>query len=106
VIPDEVEALQAARMTAALTLGNDIIGLRHAAQRFAMTSELEPAMIAIAAGDSRTAVRALERFDQVLLKLPVERFTARLISRARGTILSAAESLTQHSAWFDTVLHG
>jgi hypothetical protein len=57
-------------MTAALTVGDEIVRLRRIARRFAMDAVLEPAMTAIAAGDSSTAVRELERFDRALAKLP------------------------------------
>jgi uncharacterized membrane protein YccC len=103
-IPPSVDALQAARMTAALTVGDEIVRLRRVARRFAMDAVLEPAMTAIAAGDSHTAVRELEHFDRELTKLPNPQLGTKPISRARGAILSMSESLTQHATWFDTEL--
>jgi uncharacterized membrane protein YccC len=101
-IPDSVEPLQAARMTAALTVGNEIVRLRRVAQRFAICHVLRPAMAAIAAGDSSTAVYELIRFDSALTALPEARLGSRTLKHARGTILSMSESLTQHAAWFDS----
>jgi uncharacterized membrane protein YccC len=100
-VPDSIEMLQAARLSAALSLGGDIIRLRHIAGRWGLCSELEAAMAAIGAGNSAAAIHALTRFDRVLADVPNARAGARLRLRARGTILSARESLAQHSSYFD-----
>jgi len=103
-IPESVEALQAARLTAALTVGKEIVKLRRIAEHFGISAVLEPAMCAIAAGHSGTAVHELQRFDQALAELPAARLRARPRLRARGTVLSMSESLTQHATWFDARL--
>jgi hypothetical protein len=100
-IPVSVKSLQAARMTAALTVGSEIVRLRRIAQRFAIGDVLEPAMAAVAAGDSGAAVRELARFDKALVNLSDARPEMKPISRARGTVLSMSESLMRHAAWFD-----
>ena len=100
-IPDSVDTLQAARMTAALSVGGEIIRLRHIAHRFAIAAELEPALTAIAAGKSGAAIRALNRFDQALAVLPAGLPGAKPRARARGTILSIAGSLARHASFFD-----
>jgi uncharacterized membrane protein YccC len=100
-IPDSVDTLQAARMTAALSVGTDIIRLRRIAHCFGYDTGLQAALTAIAAGDCSTAIDALQRFDRTLAALPVAQPGARLRLRVRGTILSVSDSLTQHASYFD-----
>jgi len=100
-IPDSVDTLQAARLTAALSVGREVIRLRRIARRFARDAELQAAMTAIAAGDSGAAVCELDRFDRILAELPAAQPGAALRMRARGTIRSIADSLTRHASYFD-----
>jgi hypothetical protein len=93
--------LQAARLAAALSVGSEIIRLRRIANRFGVGAELEPAMTAIADGDSFGAIRALDRFDRALANLPAAQPGSRLRLRLRGTIRSIADSLTRHASYFD-----
>ncbi len=58
-IPNSVDTLQGARLAAVLSIGIDIIRLRRIAHRFAVSAKLNAAMAAIAAGDSRAAIREL-----------------------------------------------
>jgi hypothetical protein len=88
-------------MTAALSLGREIIRLRHIARRFGAGAELEPAMTAIAAGDSLRAIRALGRFDQALAMLPATQPGVKARLRARGTIRTMTELLRRHADYFD-----
>jgi len=97
-IPDSADTLHAARMTAVLSVGNEIIRLRRIVPRFACVAELEAVTSAIAAGDSSAAIREL---DRVLAALPTSWPGARLRLRARGTTLSIADSLTRHASFFD-----
>jgi len=100
-IPDSVDALQAARMTAALSVGTEIIRLRRIAHCFGDDTGLQAALTAIATGDSSTAIDALQHFDRALAALPVTQPGARLRLRVRGTILSVSDSLTRHASYFD-----
>jgi uncharacterized membrane protein YccC len=101
-IPGSVDVLQAARLAAALSVGSEVIRLRRIACRFALGAELAAAMAAIAGGDSSAAIHELDRFDRALAGLPDTRPGARLRLRARGTVRSIAETLTQHASYFDT----
>jgi uncharacterized membrane protein YccC len=103
-IPEAVDMLQAARLAVALSVGSEIIRLRRIAGRFALDAALEPAMRAIAAGDSGSAIRELDRFDQALAAVPADRPGARLRLRARGTIRAIIDSLRQHAAYFDAAV--
>jgi hypothetical protein len=100
-LPNSVDLLQAARLAAALSVGAEIIRLRRIAARFALGTALEPAMAAIAEGDSTAAVRELDRFDRVLADVPTARPGGRLRLRARATIRSVVNSLTHHATYFD-----
>jgi len=101
VLPDLVDPLQGARLGAALSVGSGIIRLRRIARRFGLDAELREAMAAIAAGDSAAGIRELERFDRALAELPAAVPGVRLRARTRGTILSVADSLSQHASYFD-----
>jgi uncharacterized membrane protein YccC len=100
-IPDSVDTLQGARLAAALSVGSEIIRLRHIARRFAMGAALEAALRAVAAGDSRAAIGELGRFDEALAALPAGGPGARVRLRTRGTIQSIADTLTRHGSYFD-----
>ncbi|WP_158932744.1 FUSC family protein, partial [Acidisphaera sp. S103] len=100
-IPVSVDTLQAARLMAALSAGSEIIRLRRIALRFHIGSVLQPAMTAIAAGNSDAALRSLDRFDDALARLPAELPGTRLRLRARGTIRSIADSFARHTEFFD-----
>ncbi len=100
-VPDSVDLLQAGRLAAALSLGKGIIRLRRIARLFGLDVEARAAMDAIAAGNSAEAIQALDRFDRALAALPTTLPGAGLRLRARGTILSVVDALTQHASYFD-----
>ena len=100
-LPVSVDILHGARLAAALSVGSGIIRLRRIARRFGLDAELRGAMAAIAAGDSAAGIRELDRFDHALADLPPALPGARLRLRARGTILSIADVLSQHASYFD-----
>jgi len=100
-VPESLDLLQAGRLAAALSVGKGIIRLRRIAGRFGLDAEVGEAMDAIAAGNSTDAIRALHRFDRALAALPATLPGAGPRLRARGTILSVADALTQHAAYFD-----
>jgi uncharacterized membrane protein YccC len=100
-VPELVDTLQPTRMTAALAVGQEIIRLRHVARRLHIAADLEPAMTAIAAGDSSRAIDALDRFDRTLAELPAVQPGARLRLRARATVYSVTDALSRHASFFD-----
>jgi uncharacterized membrane protein YccC len=100
-IPESVDLLQAARLAAALSVGKGIIRLRRIARRFALEAEVRGAMDAIAAGNSAEGIRALHRFDRALAVLSPTLPGVGPRLRARATVLSIADALTQHSSYFD-----
>jgi uncharacterized membrane protein YccC len=100
-VPESVDLLQPGRLAAALSVGKGIIRLRRIARRFGLDAELREAMEAIAVGRSAEAIRALDLFDRALADLPSTLPGAGPRLRARGTILSVADALTQHASFFD-----
>jgi uncharacterized membrane protein YccC len=101
-VPAEVDILQPARLTAALSVGSEIIRLRQIAQRFALSAELDVAMTAFAAGDSAAAIRGFDRFDGALESVSADRPGIKLRLRTRGTILSIVDALSQHASYFSS----
>ena len=82
-------------------MGNEIIRLRRVADRLEIRQEFEPALYAIADGDSRVAVQWLARADQVVAA-PQEHDPdpeARL--RARARLCAMTEALTLFADYFD-----
>lgn len=100
-IPDTVNTLHAARLTAALSVGNEIIRLRCIARRFALGAELEPALTSIALGKSNVAIQEFHRLDCILATSPVDQAGAKSRLRARGTVRSVIDSLSRHASFFD-----
>jgi uncharacterized membrane protein YccC len=100
-VPESVDLLQPGRLAAALSVGKGIIRLRRIARRFGLGAELREAMDAIAEGRSAEAIQALDRFDRALTGLPPTMPGAGTRLRARGTILSVVDALTQHASYFD-----
>jgi hypothetical protein len=88
--------VQRSQSVVALSVGSEIIQLRHIARRLDLGSGLDAALEALAQGNSAIATKRLAFLDQAL--------AARLGAaglRARGSILAMSEALTQHSAYFD-----
>ena len=95
-LPDQAQPLQRSQLTAAFSLGSEIIQLRHIASRLELETVLDSALEAVAQGESAIAVERLALVDQVLAPR-----AGAAVLRARGLILAICASLTQHAACFD-----
>ncbi len=95
-LPDQAQPLQRSQLTAAFSVGSEIIQLRHIASRLELETALDSALEALAQGESAIAVERLALVDQVLASR-----AGAAVLRARGLILAICASLTQHSACFD-----
>jgi hypothetical protein len=84
------------QLLAALSVGTEIIQLRHACRRFDLGSDLAAALEAFARGSCATVTARLAYLDRAL----ASRFGAAAL-RARGLILAISQALTQHAAYFD-----
>lgn len=98
VMPDTATPLQRAQLLAALSVGQEISRLRPLAARFDRAAELDAALIALARGDSLTAVSDLTRLDDALASIAAGDASA---MRGRANILTLREVLAQHTTYFD-----
>ena len=102
VLPDAAEPLQRSQLVAALSVGIEIIELRHIARQLDLVPELDAALAALARGNTAMAIDCLARFDQAVASRSRAETGATATLRARGSILAMSEALTQHAPYFDT----
>ena len=101
VLPQTAELPHGAQLVAALSLGNEIIRLRRVADQLGIRRDLEPAMLAIADGDSRLAVQWLAQADRVLAAPPEHDPDPEARLRARARLCAMTEALTLFADYFD-----
>jgi uncharacterized membrane protein YccC len=100
-LPEQADPSVRAQLLAALSVGAEIIHLRHFAPRFATAADLDAALGAFARGNSEIAIGLLRQIDRDLASRPdAERTTATLL-RMRGGILVICEALFEHAAYFN-----
>jgi uncharacterized membrane protein YccC len=98
-LPDQAEPLQRAQLLAALSVGSEIIELRHLAARIGAAVEIDAALAAFAQGDSAIAIARLRQLDRQLASSPgADKATA---LRTRARILVICEALAEHASYFD-----
>jgi hypothetical protein len=101
-MPDAATPLQRAQLLAALSVGSEITQLRDSARRLGLGADLDPALGAVAQGNSTTAIAHLARLDEALAARADNGPAAQTAAlRARANILALSEGLTQHAAYFD-----
>ena len=100
-MPNEASPLQRAQLLAALAVGNEIIRLRHMVYRLGADADLEPALAAVAQGDSASATAILTRLDAALAGRVGDRAFTETVLRARGSVLALSELLAQHAGFFN-----
>ncbi|MBV8472303.1 MAG: FUSC family protein [Hyphomicrobiales bacterium] len=100
-LPDEATPLQRAQILAALAVGNEIVHLRRIAHLLWPAGDLEPALAAVAHGDSATAAAHLACLDAALAAHAAAAPGKQIMLRARAGALTASEALTRHAAYFD-----
>ena len=86
---------------AALSVGSEIIQLRHMAPRLGAAAELDAALEAFAQGNSAVAIARLRQLDRRLASAPDAGPETAIALRARGRILVISEALAEHAAYFD-----
>ena len=100
-LPDQAEPLQRARLLAALSVGSEIIQLRHAAPDLGMAAELDAALAAFAQANSVRAIARLGELDRRLATGPDAAPETAIVLRARSQILVISEALAEHTSYFD-----
>ena len=100
-LPDQAEPLQRAQLLAALSVGTEIIHLRHIAPHLGATAELDAALEAFAQGNSAIAIAQLRNSTTASPPRPDAGPEAAIALRARGRILVISEALAEHGAYFD-----
>ena len=100
-MPDEATPLQRARLLAARSVGSEIIRLRRIARALGTLTALQPALDAVARGDSAAAIARLARLDAALAAPASPGARAQAALRARADILAVSEALNEHAAYFN-----
>jgi uncharacterized membrane protein YccC len=101
-LPHEVEPLQLGQLLAALSAGTKIAQLRRMAPRLGVSTQLDPALEALAQGNSATAIARLGQLDHHLASARDGAAETAIALRARAHILGLSEALTAYSPYFDS----
>jgi uncharacterized membrane protein YccC len=101
-LPDQAEPLQRARLLAALSVGTEIIQLRHIAPGLGTAAELDTALEAFAQGNSAIVVARLRELDRRLARDGDAEPEAAIVLRARARIRVISQALSEHRSYFDT----
>jgi uncharacterized membrane protein YccC len=100
-MPDQAERLQLARMVAAVSVGTEIIRLRHVTRRLGLGADTDAALAAVSRGDGVIAAARLAQIDHSLAARPDDtKFRASIRLRARGSIRVIQEATAQHASYF------
>ncbi len=99
-LPDCAGLLERAQMTAAVTAGTEMIHLRGAARLIPLDPQLHLAFDAFAEGNCTAVVEALVLLERRLAVLHLSGHRIRRIVRARTSILTLQELLSQHAPYF------
>jgi len=100
-LPEQADPSARAQLLAALSVGAEIIHLRHFAPRFAAGADLDAALKAFARGNSNIAIGLLRQIDRDLACRPdAEQPTATML-RMHGRIPVVCEALSEHAGYFN-----
>jgi uncharacterized membrane protein YccC len=100
-LPDQAEPLQRGQLLAALSVGTEIIHLRHMAPRLGVAMGVDAALAGFAQGNSAIVVAGLSQLDRRLASGADAGLTAAMALRLRGRILVICEALAKHHSYFD-----
>jgi uncharacterized membrane protein YccC len=100
-LPEQADPSERAQLLAALSVGAELIHLRHFAVRLAAAAQLDAALTAFAWGNCEIAIGLLRQIDRDLARRPdAGRPTATML-RMRGRILVVCEALSEHADYFN-----
>ncbi|HZC55875.1 MAG TPA: FUSC family protein, partial [Xanthobacteraceae bacterium] len=105
-VPDAATPLQRAQLLAALSVGSEIVQLRDSARRLGLNADLDPALAAVAHGDTASATTHLARLDAALAAHAATGPEMQTVLRARGSILVISETLAVHAVYFGSGTQG
>jgi uncharacterized membrane protein YccC len=100
-LPDAAVPLERAQLVAAMSMGNEILVLRHLAPRLGVASPVTNALAAFAQGRIDLTSRNLASLDDDLRARMSDARGASKAMRARGSILAISDGLRQHAEYFD-----
>jgi uncharacterized membrane protein YccC len=100
-LPDQAAPLQRAQLLAALSVGSEIIQLRHLAARAGAAVALDVALAAFAQGNSAVAIARLHQLDRQLASAPDAGADESTALRGCARILVICEALSEHASYFD-----
>ena len=100
-LPDEAEPLQRAQLLAALSVGTEIIQLRHIAPQPRRGRGARRGARGLRARKQRDRDHTAAQLDDHLASAPDAGPETALALRARGSILVISEALTEHASYFD-----
>jgi uncharacterized membrane protein YccC len=100
-MPEQATPLQRAQLLTALSVGREIVALRHRAARLGFAAEIDAAIGPLAQGRNAAAIAALHRLDGRLAESRDGNPPQPATLWARSRILVMSELLTQHAAYFD-----
>jgi uncharacterized membrane protein YccC len=98
-LPPQAEPVQIAQLVAALSVGTEIIHLRHIGFQLALAPAIDAALDAVAKGRSTLATERLAEIDRRLAAVPSGMPGTSNRLRARGSIRMISEALAQHAAF-------
>jgi uncharacterized membrane protein YccC len=105
-LPDAAVPLERAQLVAAMSMGNEILVLRHLAPRLSVASPVTNALAAFAQGRIDLTSRNLASLDDDLRVRISDARGASKAMRARGSILAISDGLRQHAEYFDAGVPG
>jgi uncharacterized membrane protein YccC len=100
-LPDQARLVQFTVLGTALSTGAELIRLRRLASRFGFPALLNPALEAIAHGESQLAISRLAKADAELNQPGTNQASTDIRIEARAKISLLSEALSRHSAYFD-----
>jgi uncharacterized membrane protein YccC len=100
-LPDQAEPVQRAQLLTALSVGTEIIHLRHMAPQLGLDCELDSVLKALAQGNSVAATAGLTALDQRLASLGRGNSQTSRVQRERGRVLAICDALVRHRSYFD-----
>ena len=101
-MPDEATPMERAQLVAALSVGTEIIRLRHIARHLGIGPQLDAVLAVLAEGHTARAIARLSRLDDVLAADAADGPGEETVLRLRASILVLADVLARHGAYFDT----